>query len=69
MVGGKKELIVIVDQPDVDVRQTLVGHRSQPVCHHRQQVGLNEGQLQLYLSSLQHYCGAKYSKFFYVVLW
>ena len=41
------EMIANVDQPDVDVRQTLVGHRSQPVCHHGQQVGLNEGQLQL----------------------
>ena len=52
MVEGKMELIVTVDQPDVDVRQTLVGHRSQPVRHHRQQVGLNEGQLQLYLFNI-----------------
>ena len=52
MVEGKMELIVIPDQPDVYVRQTLVRHRSQPVRHHRQQVGLNEGQLQLYLFNM-----------------
>ena len=38
--------------PDGCMREALIGHGGQPVCHDGQQVGLHKGELQLHLAQV-----------------